>query len=91
MSGFGFGVRTETTSCPEIYVEVQAYKDQSPIGFHVRSNHGTPTIDFPDGTRLFIKHKSRDPKDGKEYTLEVAKKAKAIVKKIPYDEDDDDE
>jgi len=91
MSRFGFGVRAGTTSCPELFIEVQHYEDQIPVDFKISSCFGTPTIDFPDGTRLFIRTCSTDPKDGKEYTLQVAKRAKAIVKKFPYDEDDDDE
>lgn len=52
---FGFGVRTETTSCPEIKVAMQHYDKQEPVEFIVATNFGTPTIRFSDGTILSIK------------------------------------
>ena len=51
---FGFGVRTETTSCPEMKVSMQHYDKQEPVEFMVATNFGTPTIRFSDGTVLSI-------------------------------------
>ena len=51
---FGFGVRTETTSCPEMKIAMQHYQDQEPVEFIAATNFGTPTIRFPDGTVLSI-------------------------------------
>lgn len=78
MSGFGFRIRVGTTSCSELDIEVQHLKEQVPVGFTVRSDFGTPTINFPDGTVLYIRN--CNPNEI-EYTLAVSKKAKAIVKK----------
>ena len=74
---FGFGVRAESTSCPEMRISVQHYKSQEPVEFVIATNFGTPTIRFPDDTRLVIKKYA----DAYEYELIVSKKAMAKVKK----------
>ena len=77
MGEFGFGVRAESTSCPELLISVQPYKHQVPIEFKVSTNFGTPTIRFNDETALFVWER-----DGKyEYELVVSKKALAKVRK----------
>jgi len=77
MGDFGFGVRAESTSCPEMKISMQHYQSQAPVEFIVATNFGTPTIRFADGTVLFI----RQHEDSTEYELVVSKKAMARVKK----------
>jgi hypothetical protein len=78
---FGFGVRAESTSCPEMRMSVQHYESFTPVEFTVKSNFGTPTVVFDDGTTLTIivvpDH------DGKhyEYVFSVGKTAVARMKK----------
>jgi hypothetical protein len=77
MGDFGFGVRAESTSCPEMKISMQHYQSQEPVEFIVATNFGTPTIRFPDDTVLIIKKHE----DSYEYELVVSKKAMARVKK----------
>jgi hypothetical protein len=77
MSSFGFGVRAESTSCPEMKVSVQHYITQEPVECIVSSNFGTPTIRFNDGTVLYI----RKVDDKYEYELIVSKTAMARTRK----------
>lgn len=74
---FGFGVRVETTTCPEMDISVQHYGNQVPVKFNVSSCFGTPTIKFDDGTVLKVQ--KRD--DHNEYELVVAKGAMSHTKK----------
>jgi hypothetical protein len=75
---FGFGVRAESTLCPNMRMSVQAYKSFTPVEFNVESNFGTPIIRFDDGTTLtMIPH----PDGHYEYVLTVGKTAVAHVKK----------
>jgi hypothetical protein len=74
---FGFGVRTETTSCPEMKVAMQHYDKQEPVEFIAATNFGTPTIRFSDGTVLSIKKAG----EFTEYILTVSRTAIARVKK----------
>lgn len=77
MGDFGFGVRAETVSCPELKIECQHYAKQLPVSFIVATNFGTPTIRFPDGTVLNIHNLGQTT----EYILTVSKTAMAKVKK----------
>ena len=77
MGDFGFGVRAESTSCPEMKISVQHYNKQLPVDFTVATNFGTPTIRFPDGTVLTIHNLGKTT----EYVLTVAKTAMVKVKK----------
>ena len=74
MSEFGFGVRAESTVCPEMKILIQHYKDQDPVEFIVKSNLGAPVIRFPDGTAMFIK------KNGEKYEYELIVSRNAIAR-----------
>lgn len=77
MPQFGFGVRAESTSCPEMKISVQKYENDESIEFIVATNFGTPSIRFNDDTVMFI-HKNGEMYD---YELIVSKKATARLKK----------
>lgn len=77
MGEFGFGVRAETTSCPEMRITIQKYENDKPVEFIVATNFGTPSIRFNDDTVMFI-HKNGEIY---EYELIVSRNAIARLKK----------
>lgn len=83
MGSFGFGVRAESTNCPEMKISVQHYATQEAVECIVSANFGTPTIRFNDGTVLTIKKNEGTY----EYILTVSKTAMARVKK-QYSDDE---